>query len=267
MYSESVLLESRSARSGMGHRVEALDKVKALALSADGIHATTSDVAEYFEVGESVVNNLLGRHRKELEASGLRTLQGSELREFVNLNLRFTKANANSYPQMQRRLAVYSRRTVLNVAMLLRDSDVARRVRAYLLDVEENARTVTATTSAPPGYSPLDRRVTNLESAVSHIGPVLQELGPVIGRISRRLEQVGHRLEGVDRRLEQVDLRLEGVDHRLTEMERRQVSTERVVSAMSRRLADMSEDMRTMRFDVNRLSHGPDRRRKPRRDR
>jgi uncharacterized coiled-coil protein SlyX len=256
VYSESVLLESRTARSGMTHRVEVLDKVKALALSADGIHATTRDVAEYFGVSEQAVHNLLSRHREELEASGLRALQGADLREFVTLNLSVTKGDAESYPQMARRLAVYTRRTVLNVAMLLRDSEVARRVRAYLLDVEEAARSEApgaVSSGAEPAPVPpqqslasLDRRVTKLESAMSLIGPVLQELGPVIGRMS---------------------LRLERVDHRLAAMERRQVGTERVVSAMSRRLADLGEDMRTMRVDVSRLSREGARRRPHRRDR
>jgi uncharacterized coiled-coil protein SlyX len=244
VYTESVLLESRSLRTDLGHKVEVLDKVKALALSADGIHATTRDVAEYFEVGESVVNNLLGRHREELEANGLRVLHGSDLRDFVNLKLSVSKANANSYPQMQRRLAVYTRRTILNVAMLLRDSEIAQRVRAYLLDVEERARATSASGASGPApeHASLDRRVTNVESAVSHIGSVLQELGPVIGRMSVRLERV---------------------DNRLAEMERRQVGTERVVGAMSQRLADMGEDMRTMRGDINRLA----RTRQPRRGR
>ncbi|MFF3397039.1 hypothetical protein ACFYW6_00740 [Streptomyces sp. NPDC002659] len=40
-----------------------------------------------------------------------------------------------------RALALYSRRAVLNVAMLLRDSEVARQVRTYLLDMEYMART------------------------------------------------------------------------------------------------------------------------------
>ncbi|MFC4495506.1 hypothetical protein ACFPA8_15350 [Streptomyces ovatisporus] len=247
MYTESVLLESPTARSGMSHRVEVLDKIKALALSADGVRATTRDVAEYFEVGEQAVHNLLRRHREELEGNGLRVLQGSELQEYVTLNLSVTSEAAQSYPQRRPHLAVYTRRTVLNVAMLLRDSDVARRVRAYLLDAEESARAATTTASAtPPGYASLDRRVTNLESAVADAGSVLRELGPVIGRISSRLERV---------------------DHRLLQMERRQVNTERVVSAMSRRLADMGEDMRTMRADVNRLSRDCARRRPHRRDR
>lgn len=213
MYTESVLLESRSMRSGMTHRVEVLDKVKALALSADGVHATTQDVADYFEVGESVVNNLLGRHREELETSGLRVLRGSDLREYHNLKMRLSEANANSYPQRRVQLAVYTRRAILNVAMLLRDSEIARRVRAYLLDAEEGARPADV---PAPRYAALERRVTDVECAVSGIGGVLRELAPVIGRMSVRLERVDRRLEEMDRRL---------------------VNTERVVGAMSQRLA------------------------------
>lgn len=209
MYSESVLLESRSLRSGMSHKVEVLDKIKALALSADGVHATTQDVAEYFEVGEQVVYNLLSRHREELESNGLRVMRGADLREFVTLNLSVTNSAAQSYPQKRRRLAVYTRRTVLNVAMLLRDSDVARRVRAYLLDVEESARRTASPPAEASRYAALDRRVGDVESAVSQIGTVLQELGPVIGRMSARLER----------------------------MDRRLVNTERLVCAMSQRMA------------------------------
>ncbi|MGH3312711.1 MAG: hypothetical protein ACRDP3_19380 [Streptomyces sp.] len=216
MYTESVLLESRSLRSGMSHRVEILDKVKALALSADGVYATTQDVADYFEVSEQAVHNLLSRHREELKSNGLRVLQGAELQKFETLKLSVSIEGGQSYPQMRRRLAVYTRRTILNVAMLLRDSEIARRVRAYLLDVEESARNSEAAPAPSAGYAALDRRVTKVESAVSHIGSVLQELGPVIGRMSVRLERMDRRLEDMDRRL---------------------VNTERVVGAMSQRLA------------------------------
>lgn len=205
MYTETVLLESRSMRSGLNHRVDVLDKVKTLALSPDGVHATTRDVAAYFEVGATVVNNLLDRHRDELTESGLRVLRGSDLHQYQNLILRFTPERPVDNSSHRAQLAVYTRRTVLNVAMLLRDSEVARRVRAYLLDVEEGARMPSQATLAS-----LPARVTVLESAVQDIGHTLRELGPVIHRMSVRLERVDRRLE----------------------------NTERVVCAMSSRLAD-----------------------------
>ncbi|EST37531.1 hypothetical protein N566_12565 [Streptomycetaceae bacterium MP113-05] len=221
MYSDSVLLESRSARSGMTHHVEILDRVKTLALAPDGEHATTRDVAAYFEVSEKAVYNLASRHREELEANGLSILQGSDLQKFATFNLKVSKANANSYPQRQRSLAVYTRRTVLNVAMLLRDSEVARRVRAYLLDVEKAA--LPGPRESAPVSAALEPRVAKLESAVVDIGTMFQELGPVIHRMSVRMERI----------------------------DRRMVNTERLVCEMSRRMTDMGEDMRVMRTDLD----------------
>ncbi|WP_042415801.1 hypothetical protein [Streptacidiphilus anmyonensis] len=124
------LVESRALRGSVVHRVEALDKVKILTLLPDGTYVTTRMVAEYFEVAESTINNLSQRHREELEANGFRVLKGVEKSRFVKLNMSFTQVSGGG-------IAIYDRRAVLNVAMLLRDSDVARRVRAHLLDAEE----------------------------------------------------------------------------------------------------------------------------------
>lgn len=245
MVHEGALLESQTLRASVAERTEALDKVKALSLLPDGVHVTTRMVARYFEVSEHAVGKLVQRHREELTGNGFRTLRGSDL-EFFKKDI--LSSFPESYPQPRSNLALFTRRAVLNVAMLLRDSDVARRVRAYLLDVEGRRRTGPGVVASPaepaPGDASLERRVTNLECAVSDVGSVLRELGPVIARISSRLERV---------------------DHRLLQMERRQVNTERVVSAMSRRLADMGEDMRAMRADVNRLAR--DCARRHRRDR
>jgi hypothetical protein len=64
-----------------------------------------------------------------------------------------------SYPQgLRAHLTLFNRRAVLNIAMLLRDSDVARRVRVYLLDAEDSAR-------AEPGV--LDRYITELAATTA----------------------------------------------------------------------------------------------------
>lgn len=130
---ESALLESRSLRESVLDRVEALDKVKALVTLPDGLHVTTRMVAEYFAVGERAVNAIIHRHRQELESNGFCVLHGSDLREFLSCNMQPSFSTG-------RGLAVYPRRAVLNVAMLLRDSDVARHVRTYLLDAEQARR-------------------------------------------------------------------------------------------------------------------------------
>lgn len=132
MLDEKALTESRTLRATVVTRDDALDKVGQLALSPDGLHATTKDVAAYFGVGETVVRAVIHDHREELETNGYRVLAGEELNCFKQLC---------GITSRSRSLGVFSRRAVLNTAMLLRDSVVARQVRTYLLSTEAGART------------------------------------------------------------------------------------------------------------------------------
>ncbi|MFF3288549.1 hypothetical protein [Streptomyces sp. NPDC003023] len=206
MPSEVALVESRAMRVAHAGQVEALDKVKALTLLPDSIHVSTEGVARYFEVSTEVIKKLTQRHREELTQSGMRILRGSDLGEYQRDNMSLSSEAGGSYPQRRSSLTLFSRRTVLNVAMLLRDSDIARRVRTYLLDAEQGWR---------EGYASLDGRVTNLEQCLAGVGTALQELGPVLNRMSQRLDRLDHRLD----------------------------ATNRVVAAMSNRLCELSDDM------------------------
>jgi hypothetical protein len=161
---ESALLESKTLRDGVLERTDVLDRVKALSLLPDGMHVTTAMVATYFEVAETVINNLLSRHRQELESNGLRVLRGSDLREFQKLNV--SSSSEGGYPQRRSSLAIWSRRAVLNVAMLLRDSEVARQVRVYLLDIEYLARTQPVENPAHTDVVSLDDRT---DQRIAHI--------------------------------------------------------------------------------------------------
>lgn len=127
---ELVLTESRTMRAQTADRVDVLDKVKALALLPDGVHATTDIAASYFEVDVEAIKSLVKDNRAELESNDYRVLAGEELRSFKDLCGIESKA---------RSLAVFSRRTLLNVGQLLRESLVAKQVRTYLLDVEDTA--------------------------------------------------------------------------------------------------------------------------------
>ncbi|MGW3283766.1 hypothetical protein ACWDR3_03845 [Streptomyces sp. NPDC001002] len=71
-------------------------------------------------------------HREELTANGYQVLAGPPLALFKR---------ASGIQSRSKALALFSRRAVLNVAMLLRDSEVARQVRVYFLDMEYLART------------------------------------------------------------------------------------------------------------------------------
>lgn len=129
---ELALTESRTLRAQTADRVDVLDKVKALALLPDGVHADIAVVASYYGVDFDAIESVIRRNRGELTENGMRVLRGEEYRAFVSVNL--TDANPKA-----RSLTVLTRRAILNVGQLLTESDVARRVRTYLLEVEEQA--------------------------------------------------------------------------------------------------------------------------------
>ncbi|MFJ9061482.1 hypothetical protein [Streptomyces sp. NPDC102409] len=219
MPTEVALLESPALRVEQMDRVEALDKVKSLVMLPDGIHLRTEEVARYFEVSTASVRRLTDRHQQELFSNGMKVLRGAELRSFHSDMVSLWKGEApGSYPQAATQLRLYTRRTVLNVAMLLRDSDIARSVRTHLLDAEEDLRA---------SYVSLDRRVTRIEGCLAGVGSALQELGPVLGRMSERLGSLDRKLD----------------------------VTHQVVGAISLRLTDVSQDVIRLDARMDELGH------------
>lgn len=129
---ELALLESRALRTEHVSRVDVLDRVKALSLLPDGVHADIPIVAAYYEVSTGTIESLVRRNREELEGNGLRVLKGEEYKEFATVSLKITNSKARS-------ATLFNRRAILNVGQLLEDSPVAKDVRAYLLNIEEIA--------------------------------------------------------------------------------------------------------------------------------
>ncbi|WP_068922141.1 phage antirepressor KilAC domain-containing protein [Planobispora rosea] len=128
---EIAFLESRTLRQEYADRAGVLEAVKPLRKMTDDLHVTTEMVAAYFEVGVEAIKSLVKDNRSELEANEYRVLEGDELRSFKDLC---------GIAGRGRSMALFTRRTVLNVGMLLRDSEVARKVRTYLLDSERQQR-------------------------------------------------------------------------------------------------------------------------------
>jgi restriction system protein len=211
MINELALVESKHLRDSVMDRSDVLDRVKTLSLLPDGMHVTTAMVAAYFEVAETVVNNLLSRHREELESNGLRILRGADLRNFNELHQNLMVSfSSESYPQRRNSLALWPRRAVLNVGMLLRDSDVARQVRTYLLDMEQRVRPQPVETPATTGTADLDDRI---DQRIAHVlgRTVVPMFNALIETSSERQKEFGALRAGVqhiERRLRQHNARL-----------------------------------------------------------
>lgn len=246
---EIALVESRALRGSVVHRTEALDKVKVLTMLPDGTYVTTRMVADYFEVGERAINALALRHRAELEANGYRILRGVKMSRFVSCNMKSTQVSG-------RGIAIYDRRAVLNVAMLLRDSDIARQVRTHLLDAEERLVHRPDDHAQPRPYGmPPGRRLGPGphwdEYEVTSRNPAFEAWRQVIDReVPAPMppgDAAGPRpgwAEGFDRRLDSVG---------------------RVCAALSDKVDGLSDDVRDVRQDLRSLR--AEVRRSPRRHR
>jgi hypothetical protein len=130
------IIEDYAERTRYVNRVDVLDKVKALELLPDDVHATVDMVASYYEAAPEAIRSLVKDNRVELGSDGYRVLAGEELRSLKDLS-----SIAPTVPS----LAVFPRRAILRVGMLLRDSVVAKNVRTYLLNAERRDYSASAT--------------------------------------------------------------------------------------------------------------------------
>ncbi|WP_105970213.1 restriction endonuclease [Streptomyces geranii] len=212
MINETALLESKTLRDSVLERTDVLDKVKTLSLLPDGMHVTTAMVAAYFEVAERAVNRMAQRHRDELTTNGLRILRGEELARFKGDTL---SLYPERHPQPRSSLALWSRRAILNAAMLLRDSEVARKVRTYLLDMEYLARTTQPVDNPVPQDTPslddrIDQRITHVLGKT--VVPMFNALIETSGEHRRELIALRTGVQRIERRLHQHHTRLQRLE-------------------------------------------------------
>ena len=208
MINDSALLESKSLRNSVLERTDVLDRVKALSLLPGGMRVTTAMVAAYFEVGLKAIESLVIDHREELVASGYRVLTGTELTSFKEVS---------GIQSRSRSLALYPRRAIPNIAMLLRDSEVARQVRVYLLDMEHLARTQpveNCTSTAPATPDDLDTRI---DQRITHIlgktvVPMFNALIESSGEHRRELIALRTGVQRIERSLRRHSIRLQRLE-------------------------------------------------------
>lgn len=128
-----VLIESRTMRDQHVYRDEVLEKVKAVAFLTDEYELTLQSAADYYEVPVDTVRGIVKRHREEFNDYGeLRLLKGKLLKEFK-------EGLVHDVPELKTApsLTLINRRGLLRIGMLLTESEVAKTVRNYLLNVEE----------------------------------------------------------------------------------------------------------------------------------
>lgn len=92
---------------------------------------TKQQLVEIFGVSESTIEKYLASHSDELSANGYTVLRGQKLRDFKAL----MDVSVMDYGNKTPALGVFTFRAVLNVAMVLVESDRARAIRSRILDI------------------------------------------------------------------------------------------------------------------------------------
>ncbi|MBP1172820.1 hypothetical protein JOE49_000072 [Paenibacillus sp. PvR133] len=131
---ELILTESKSMRDDLVFKDEVLDKVKFVACLDGTTEVTVEMAASYYEVPTDTIQSVIRRNRSELnEYSEVRVLKGKTLTDFK------TRVQGEHAFKGISSLTLLTRRGLLRIGMLLTESEVAKSIRNYLLNVEEIA--------------------------------------------------------------------------------------------------------------------------------
>ncbi|TVY09921.1 hypothetical protein [Paenibacillus cremeus] len=123
-------IEDQSFRDQYIVKTEVMNKVKLLSLLPDGESMTVQMVADYYEVNKTAIDQVLHRHKDEFKSDGVKKVTSKS----EGFDILSKALNPNQFI-----VKLIPRRSILRIGMLLRDSEIAKQVRTYLLNVEESA--------------------------------------------------------------------------------------------------------------------------------
>lgn len=201
---EVSFIESKTLRDEYMNRVEVLEKVKDLFLIPSLEMMTTKQVADYFEVDMSSIRMCLHNFRDEIESDGVKKIKGSDAvqniftphRKLGSSGYAIQLADGSEVNISTGSTIYFSKRAVLRIAMLLRDSKIAREVRTQLLNTFEHAddgRRTTDMSEEQELYMNVGRAMANGDLAAYQLASV--ELIAFKNRHIAQVEEVCKELE------------------------------------------------------------------------
>ncbi|MES5938381.1 MULTISPECIES: hypothetical protein [unclassified Bacillus cereus group] len=138
------VISPKDKRDSLVHRVELLSEIKELLLPPELEMATLQQVADFYNVSKEMINTLLKSHQDEFVSDGYMLMTGNKISSFFQEKKRrgsytVTSINGKEYTYSSYNNYLFPKRAILRVGMLLRDSEVAKKVRAQLFNTEESA--------------------------------------------------------------------------------------------------------------------------------
>ncbi|MEN3130421.1 hypothetical protein ABDI49_04910 [Bacillus cereus] len=121
-----------------------LSEVKELLLPPEFELATLQQVADFYNVSKEMITKLIKSHEDELVSDGYTLMTGNKISSFFQEKKRrgsytVKSINGKKYTYSNHEIRLFPKSAILRVGMLLRDSEVAKKVRAQLVNTEESA--------------------------------------------------------------------------------------------------------------------------------
>lgn len=154
MYMNEVqLLENKEMRETYMERLEVLDQVGNLLLLDELGMATFSQVCNYYHVSEGTLKSAVFEHGDEVESDGYKVYAKDEILLSWNIQLKTKRGGfdiLNNEGEViasgsNKGIALFPKRAILRIGMLLRDSDIAKELRTQLLNIVEKTSDETKT--------------------------------------------------------------------------------------------------------------------------
>lgn len=143
---EISLIDKKDLREQMAGRVEVLDKVKELFLMPELDMLTIQQAADYFEVDSETIQKCYRRNKTEIDSDGVVKETIAGLAERFGQKVQIVKtqyyqdfklSDSVSLRVPNVGIRMFSKRAILRIGMLLRDSKIAQEVRTQLLNTFE----------------------------------------------------------------------------------------------------------------------------------
>ena len=138
MLNEELLINNKEERDKYINRINVLEQVKNIITLPNTSKLTTTQVAEYFNVDNTTIENYYKLKKfkslkEELIEDGLKLEKYSEIIDMTGLN--YKTLLSNGFKISKRGSYIFTKRCILRIAMVMRNNSIAKEVRTRLLDI------------------------------------------------------------------------------------------------------------------------------------
>lgn len=138
MLNEELLINNKEERDKYINRINVLEQVKNIITLPNTSNLTTTQVAEYFNVDNTTIENYYKLKKfkslkEELIEDGLKLEKYSEIIDMTGLD--YKTLLSNGFKISKRGSYIFTKRCILRIAMVMRNNSIAKEVRTRLLDI------------------------------------------------------------------------------------------------------------------------------------